>query len=74
MSIFQMQVEGYYGKVILPKSVFSQLRSAYFISGCTGSTKFMCANPDETRHLKSLGVKTIISDWYKIECESLHEQ
>jgi len=64
-----MQEDGYYGKVKLPKEVFKQLDSHYFISRCTPTVKFMCANEDETRHLNSLGVKTIICDWYKLECE-----
>ena len=66
MSHIIMRADGYYGKVTLPPSVFKRLDNRYFISGCTDTTKFMCTNPDETRHLMSLGVKPILCDWYKI--------
>jgi hypothetical protein len=66
-----MIADGYYGKVTLPSGVFKKLDKHYFISSCTNTTKFMCANPDETRHLISLGVKPVTCDWYKIVLEEI---
>lgn len=67
MSAFIMKEDGYYGRVKLPKQVFDQLDNYFFISSCTPTVKYMCANEDETRHLKSLGVKVVGCDWYKLE-------
>ena len=58
---------GYYGKAIVPQDVFSKLNPGFFISSSTDTVKFMCANRNEIRHLRSLGIDaTDDYDWFKI--------
>lgn len=66
---FVMIEAGVYGSVKLPDHLFSQLDSRHFIAHSTADQKFMCANPEEANHLKSLGVQMegITCDWFKIE-------
>ena len=75
MSSILMKSDGFYGKVELPTSLFRRLDKHFFISCCTPSVKYMCANEDEARHLKSLGVKVLEHcDWYKIVLQGSDEQ
>lgn len=66
---FKMVSSGMYGNVKVPNDIFNRLDSKMFISGCTDRIKYMCANLEETNHLKSLGIDIddVICDWYKIE-------
>lgn len=59
--------DGYYGKSIVPITVFKHLDPQYFISSSTDTIKFMCANEAEIKHLRSLGIDaTDEYDWFKI--------
>ena len=63
---------GMYGVVTLPPRVFERLNKDYFISHSGKMIVYMCANSDETRHLKLLGVKIpedVVCDFYRIELE-----
>jgi len=62
-----MQADGFYGRVAVPKTIFEKLNPSFFISGCTDTMKFMCANTEEKAHLESLGIDVVLCDWYKIE-------
>ena len=62
----------YHSRVDLPKVLFDQLNPAYFISGCTDTIKYMCANDRETMHLELLGVdfeEDYCHDWFEIHLE-----
>lgn len=50
------------------KYLFSRLYSPYFISHCTDTVKYMCANEQETKHLNGLGIniEDVKWDYYKI--------
>lgn len=69
MSLIHMKNDDVYGVCKLPKPIFNQLDKYYFISHCTHTTKYMCANADEKRHLQSLGIKVVDCDYYKLELE-----
>lgn len=59
-----------FGEVNLPATVFSQLRSDFFVSGSSRNSKIMMANSDEARHLKSLGIKLVDNvEFYVINLE-----
>ena len=66
---YKMKPDGYYGRVSIPKEIFDKLNEQYFISGCTDTLKFMCANHDEQAHLSNLGIdhSDVNCDWFKIE-------
>lgn len=63
-----MTLDGsYYGKAIVPSNVFNQLNPGFFISQSNDTVKYMCANQNEIRHLRSLGIDaTDDYDWFKI--------
>ena len=64
---FVMESSGYYGEVKLPAAIFNELNPEFVLSRSTDTTKFMCANPEETKYLQSLGVKVVeVCDWYKV--------
>lgn len=64
---FVMESNGYYGEVKLPAAIFNELNPEFVLSRSTDTTKFMCANPEETKYLQSLGVQVIeLCDWYKL--------
>ena len=66
---FVMIGDGVYGSVKLPDHLFSRLDSRHFIAHSTADRKFMCANPEEADHLKSLGVQMdgISCDRFRID-------
>jgi len=57
-----------HGKVTLSKEDFDKLDEKYFISHSSETTKYMCANPEETEHLRTLGVDMdgVVCDWFEI--------
>jgi hypothetical protein len=72
--MIQMTSTAYYGVAVLDAETFNKLDPKYFISGCTDTVKFMCANTKEMQHLMQLGIETYdYCDWYKLVLEGYQE-
>lgn len=68
MNEVRLWQNGFYGVGDLPPEIFDKLDPKYFISGCTDTVKYMCANEEETQHLENLGIDTsrVVCDWYRL--------
>ena len=68
---YECMINGIYGEVLIPKTVFLNLRTSLIIQPrYNDSIVYMCANDEEVSYLKSFGVviNKVTFDYFKLIC------